>query len=706
VYSKGVEAVKTRRKAGKVAFRPRARLLKLIGEELISDEVVAVSELVKNAHDADALRATITFRSITGPDGEIEVHDDGFGMNLDTLLGRWMEPAASTKTAKGRQVTRLGRRVLGEKGVGRFAADKLARNLEIVSRCPSRSDEVRVVIDWDHFNSDALMLDEVLSQWEVRPARELKSHGTILHLRGLRSTWTERMFRRLSLRLSRLLSPFRDDRRFTIRIESDEFPEYSGEIRADFLDRAPYRIEATFDGRETIAFTLNGRKLHQHWNGQGELTCGPVRIRLYAFDLEGEAIAKIGPRLEVRAWLKEWSGVSIYRDGFRVLPYGEPHDDWLRLDQRRVNNPVEHLSNNQIIGFIDISRDRNPQLLDQTNREGLMHNQAMEDLRRLLYFVLQLLEAQRQSVRHPVMRPVQVLRAANTEAESIGAGLEQLAAAAPSALAREIRQVKAKIQETLARQAGNGRKQVEGYFGLAAVGQMASGLARFLPGKVARLQEEVKNLRRTVNGSADPAAREALDQLLGAVSRVNESLRMLAVSSGNADRRRAIDIAAELESFRELAEPVLREHGIKLDITCSSGAVLRTEMRPENFHCLLQILTANAMDWLRKVDEPRIRIGVQNLDDECKLLFADNGPGIPRGVGDRIFDPLFSRKEGGRGMGLTIARRLLESHGGSLSILLDGRRKGANFLVTFPRKKSRATIYKDQTASDDTAADK
>ena len=83
-------------------------------------------------------------------------------------------------------------------------------------------------------------------------------------------------------------------------------------------------------------------------------------MRIYAFDLEGESLARIGPRQEVRAWLREWTGVSIYRDGFRVWPYGEPHDDWLRLDQRRVNNPVENLSNNQVIGFIDIGRDRNP----------------------------------------------------------------------------------------------------------------------------------------------------------------------------------------------------------------------------------------------------------------------------------------------------------------------------------------------------------
>src|SRR5262249_30492482 len=113
---KGAEQVSVAARNGSIAFQPRARLLKLIGEELISDEVVAISELVKNAHDADAHRVTIAFEGVTGPDGSISIRDDGHGMDVETLLGRWMEPAASTKVGKGRQITRLGRRVLGEKG--------------------------------------------------------------------------------------------------------------------------------------------------------------------------------------------------------------------------------------------------------------------------------------------------------------------------------------------------------------------------------------------------------------------------------------------------------------------------------------------------------------------------------------------------------------------------------------------------------------
>ena len=73
---------------------------------------------------------------------------------------------------------------------------------------------------------------------------------------------------------------------------------------------------------------------------------------------------------QVRGMLDNGAGISIYRDGFRVLPYGEPDDDWLRLDMRRVQNPTLRLSNNQVLGYVLISSEGNPKLRDQSNREG------------------------------------------------------------------------------------------------------------------------------------------------------------------------------------------------------------------------------------------------------------------------------------------------------------------------------------------------
>ena len=678
---------------GSIAFQPRARLLKLIGEELISDEVVAISELVKNAHDADAHTVTISFEGVTGPDGFICIRDDGHGMDVSTLLGRWMEPAASTKIGKGRQITRLGRRVLGEKGVGRFAADKLARNLTIISRCAGRHDEVRAMVDWDRYADDSLMLADVLNRWEVHPARELEKHGTLLRMGGLRSHWTERMFRRLSLRLSRLLSPFRTNGdRFVIHIESDDFPEYAGELRQDFLEKAPHRVEAEFDGEQTVTIALNDRRpVAQRWNGHGELSCGPVRIRIFAFDLEGESLARIGPRAEVRAWLREWTGVSIYRDGFRVWPFGEPHDDWLRLDQRRVNNPVEKLSNNQVIGFIDIGRDRNPDLMDQTNREGLIHNQALDDLRRLASFVLQSVEAERQSVRHPVRSGIQTTESRSAETGSITGKLEKLAGKTDKDTSFELRHIKVQLQEQSLSAAADRKRMIEGYSGLAAIGQLTAGILPIIPHDIKQIRNELERIKAVLANRKIPELRESIVGLNASLESIEDTLRLVTAATANNERRRSIDLAGETKSYRQLVARLLTAHGVEMDLSIPDGEVLRTEMRPENYCSLLQILTSNSFDWMKEIDSPRIKLTLRAVGDSCEVLFSDNGPGVPYELAEKVFEPLFSRKESGRGMGLTIARQMVEAHGGRIALITDARRRGTNFVITLTRKRSRAT---------------
>ncbi len=677
-------------KTGTAQFRPRARLLKLIGEELISDDVVAVAELVKNAHDADATTVTVSFRGVTGPVGEIEVRDDGSGMDLDTLLGRWMQPAASGKAARTARMTPRGRRVLGEKGVGRFAADKLARRLELTSRVTGSPDEVRVSIDWDAFADGEAMLEDVKARWEVGPATAITDHGTSLRMIGPRSPWTEKMFRRLSIRLGRLLSPFRNRDQFSIRVESDEFPEYSGDLRSDIIDKSPYRIEASFDGVQTVTMTsprLKGAR--QRWNGQGELTCGPVRVRLFAYDLEGEALARIGPRAEVRAWLREWTGVSVYRDGFRVWPYGEPHDDWLRLDQRRVNNPVEHLSNNQIIGFIDISRDGNPQLLDQTNREGLVQNPAVEDLRRLVYFVLQVLEAERQTVRHPVRR--QAAAGAVSESASVASELGRLAGTADAALGRELRRLAERLEAEQSREEAARERLVTGYEGLAAVGQIAANLFPDNAPELERVRDDIKAFRNATAGLNGQGA--AFDRLAATVEVMAGRLEVFRLAAGGRDdRRRAIDLVAELESFRRSMGPTFEARDTRLEVEYPEKEVVRTEMRPEHFHGLLHVLSANSLDWLEGTGDRRVRVLLGVTDDSCELTFSDTGPGIPDALSVQVFEPGFSMKEGGRGMGLTLARRIVEAHGGQIHVIIDGRRKGANLRVSLTRKRSRATF--------------
>lgn len=684
--------------SGHAAFRPRARLMKLLGAELISDEIVAITELVKNAHDADATLVTVAFHGVTAEGGEVIISDDGSGMDLDALLTRWMEPANSWKRGADRR-TRSGRRVLGEKGVGRFAADKLASHLELLSRCPRQQRELCAVFDWDLFAAEERMLAEVECRWEVRPASAIRRHGTTLRMSGLRSVWNERMFRRLSTRLSRLTSPFHGMDDFQIIIESDEFPEYSGELRADILERAPYRIDAVFDGEQTIEVNIGEDRSIKHlWNGTGELRCGPVRIRLFAFDLETDAIARVGPRMEVRAWLKEWTGVSIYRDGFRVWPYGEPHDDWLRLDQRRVNNPVVRLSNNQVVGFVEISSERNPDLQDQTNREGLIYNRALEDLRRLMSFVLQLLEAERQSIRHPVVRVSNSQGTMRSESgkENLAVELRRLAHRADPGLGEELQRFARRLEETLVRDETRQRRFTEGYSGLAALGQAAIGVQGTLQPLLRDVRTSCEDMRGEFNGSGTRALHSRVKDIEETLMLIDRRLAMIAPLDmrGGQRRGRAIDITKELQVCRQLFEPLLGEAGVRLELDVQAHGVLRVEMRPEGFQQMLNILVSNSMDWLHRVDRPKIRIRARSRDGTCELTFSDNGPGITPELAERVFEPMFSGKEGGRGMGLTIARDLVQLHGGAMEVMTDRRRTGTSIQVSLPLKRSRATVHR------------
>jgi signal transduction histidine kinase len=678
-------------RSGYIAFRPRARLLKLIGSELISDEVVAVTELVKNAHDADASTALVVFRGASGPDGEIHIIDDGCGMDRETFLGGWMEPAGSTKRDVDGRLTRRGRRVLGEKGVGRFAADKLGRELELVSRTEGHDAEVRAIFDWDLFDSDGQMLSEIRNRWELRPAAEIDGHGTILRIRRLRERWTERMFRRLSTRLSRLQSPFGSRHGFSIRIETDEFPEYSGELQSTFLAKSPYSLELTFNGKDSFRIQVGDKhRTVPAGKGVGRLGCGPVRVRLHAFDLETEALARIGPRMEVRAWLREWSGVSVYRDGFRIWPYGEPHDDWLRLDQRRVNNPVVRVSNNQVVGFVEISGNGNPELLDQTNREGLIHNEAFEDLRRTIEHAFQRLEEERQRIRHPASSTRSERRRGKRLELPIADTLEQLATLGNRKTRRDLRKLASEARENLQRQHDDTRRLIEAYNDLAAAGQVASSIGPALGEALAQIQRNAGTLGSHLRGRRD---RAAVTRIRSSMLRMSELLTLLGGPGTAPGRRgRTVDVVGEVASFRRAVLPALECKGVSMAVTSDGPAMQRADMHPLSFRRVLHLLLSNSLDWLIQAENPRIAVHSRVVGDWCEVSFSDNGRGIDRVVASRIFEPMFTQKEGGQGMGLTIARGLAEQHGGSLDVVLDGRRRGAMFRIRLPRKRSRATV--------------
>ncbi|WP_438044987.1 sensor histidine kinase [Sorangium sp. So ce128] len=471
---------------------------------------------------------------------------------------------------------------------------------------------------------------------------------------------------------------------------------------AGFMDQAPYQIEAEFDGVAKVTLRLNGgQAIEQAWTGHEPLRCGPVRARFFAFDLETDAIARIGPRMEVRAWLREWSGISVYRDGFRIWPYGEPHDDWLRLDQRRVNNPVVRLSNNQVVGFVEISADRNPELRDQTNREGLIHNDAFADLQRFVLHALQALEAERQAVRHPGgKRPERRPSNASGSQDLTGLSdtLERLARQASGDLGAELKRTADRVRSQIALREATHRRMLDGYSDLAALGHTASMLGRSVNVGIAGLRERVTSLRTALGrrAAADPASLAMsvaeLDTMLDLVS--GQLSLVASAGSGAARRRRGLDVPVELCRVRDALGPMLDQEDAQLDVHAPEGVLLRTEMRPEIFASLVNVLVRNSLEWRSTGRTLRMSATVRESGDCLEFLFSDNGQGVLAMLEDKLFEPGVSGHDGA-GMGLTIARNIVTSHGGAISLVLDRRRKGATFRIQLPRKRSRATTARE-----------
>ena len=364
-----------------------------LGHELISSDAVALSELVKNSFDADAHHVLIRVigemdidGSIKAESGSIWILDDGHGMDRDTITGTWLEPATPSRRQTPRSPK--GRRVLGEKGVGRFAAAKLGTRMEIVSRREDAA-EVRLKVDWSAFEDEEKYLDEVEIEletgstgmfdhsgdvdqtWQEAAGLYLaggpqpsSGHGTLLKISGLRSRWDKYLVKEIRLLLSRLVNPIGEseivsDFRIVLDLPA-AFGIGSGLVESPTEMHPPhYRLQATVDGRGNATGEIDLRNGDHILFGPDKLTpvgeplrCGPFRIRLNVWDRDaaslGEFVGDSGGVKLVRETLDAAAGISIYRNGFRILPFGERDDDWLRLDLRRVQSPTKRLSNNQI----------------------------------------------------------------------------------------------------------------------------------------------------------------------------------------------------------------------------------------------------------------------------------------------------------------------------------------------------------------------
>ena len=402
----------------KLRFKIGSGLKNILGRDLITDDFIAIFELVKNSYDAHATKVFIEFENLNEENALIKIKDNGKGMNYEDLLNKWLFVAYSAKNDGSededyRDKIQNNRIYAGAKGIGRFSCDKLGANLELITKKnePNSVTEI-LLVDWNDFERS---LKEEFGNVDVlhnsTPESLLKfDSGTELLITNLResTSWNKEKLLKLKNSLSKLISPFSNEqsKKFEIEIIAKDFAEYDSEI-TNYHKRINGVIENNLfeilrektiiikskisnDGKNVITdISDNGEWLFTVTERNKEyLDLHDIKIELYY--LNRSAKNNFTRTMGIRN--NEYGSIFLYKNGIRVYPYGEPGEDPFDLDLRQQKRLGDRLGTQQIIGSIEIF-GKNENLKETTSRDGgLIKNESYFQLSNFFLSTIQKLE--------------------------------------------------------------------------------------------------------------------------------------------------------------------------------------------------------------------------------------------------------------------------------------------------------------------------
>jgi signal transduction histidine kinase len=670
-----------------LSFKFKARLANLFGTELVSSPSVALGELVKNSYDADATEVIITFRNVRKPGGVIIIEDNGEGMNADDLEQKWM--VIGTQDKQEHPVSnRFKRRKVGEKGIGRFAVQRLGHKVLLKSKRQGEKTWNCLTINWDHYDRSSGLFDAIPNNFHQEPAPPDAS-GVIVTLENVREAWDEHSFNQLRKDLYLLFSPFREaEQNFKVLVIADEFPSFEGEIESEILDAAVVHGRAILDSNRHLSVEIFPREKSALPRVERDIEgcqCGPLQFEFHTFLLNRDGVRGTKFQLKhVRDMMDEYGGVRIYRNHVRVKPYGDKGNDWLELNLRRARNPEFRVSTNQIIGTIDIGRDENPDLIDQTNREGLIHNKAFEDLRQIVTLCLTAVEAYYWDIakerRKKSQKPEYVIQRMEytiEENENIPNPLKQ-------SLIKTLREARSVFKQS----ENLHMSELQIYRNMATLGISVAVFGHETESAIYCMQNDCETALHILSESI--IDNEILEKYIRNIKKsVNDlqSYSNLITDYLRKRKRERLEVSVNdiVNEVFQHYKYLIEHHKIDLKIHLPEDEVIMIDMYRMDLEAILVNFITNAVESLRQVEERKIIVHVQQLPSQAvEILFADSGQGVQRNIKDYIWNPFFTTKPNGLGLGLAIVSDIAEFYNGSVE-LIDGEiLPGACFRIEIP----------------------
>ena len=703
-------------------FRTNSKLKTLVGQELITNNNIAIFELIKNSYDAGATKVEIEFHNFihsnkgweSSDESSIKIVDNGIGMTTEEIDKYWMELGNSSKETN--KILRINsdkmgllieRFANGEKGIGRFGVDKIGSGLILESIGRNSPEKTTVIFDWNKYDDRSKLLQEIKNEYSVERVPISAGTGLKLTIRNLRDHWKQSNINKLKKDISKFLSPN--------PVESSEFEIFvsfyqkGNLIQRDKIEndsfnylRCKISTHLEQDGTCSLSIFSDGEiEHHEEFNMfNGNSPIGKVFVEIYYLDRGDKNI--FTRRVGIRP--HEYGNVKVFKDNFRIVPYGEPHNDWLEIDKKHAQGMFRTFGTRDIIGNVFLDGEsllKLGALKEATDRVGFIEDS--EEFTTLKDFVWHNIRVLEQYVFYRIKKDTQAAsEIVKEETSQLKKELNNSLTSFKNILEESeiidvqkndlLQKFKFTSEQLNKRADAIDRVTTEIDNKIKVYAQLSNK-----EGILYEMLHSIKNKLVTINNQIDYymeiVKMKNLDIDLSILKSsyadieklVNGSLNKINSSKLKKSNVRLIDILDDFIKQHQatfLQEEIIFEK--EFDIQNISNIFIYCSI--ESMKTIFENLLNNSIKALRNTKKRRISIKVDVESSEVKIYFSDNGCGIPPEKASSIFT-LWSSSTDGTGIGLASVKENLEDINGQIH-LVDLHQEGikTTFMMSLPRR--------------------
>ncbi len=708
-----------------VRFSIDAGLIDRLGRELVARQETAVSELVKNSFDADSKETTLTFIDSDDTGGTLKIQDDGDGMTRDELVNGFMRISSTDKIHNPFSRTYKRKRA-GQKGIGRFAVQRLGKKLTIITQTEDSENALMLNIDWEDYKGD-IQLSSITNSLKIIPKQRTK--GTTLIISELREKWTEAAIQRIFNYVTDIIQPVALTERKIIednnRIQSTQDPGFKtsfikikeGNAKSikneilKFHSNAVAVIEGEIDESGIGLYSiesgiLNINEIGQIGNDSDDNNVPfdklkDVKFRAYYFIYDSDLIPRMQSTKIKRLALTQ-GGIRLYRNGFRVLPYGEPSNDWLKLDKSlRTRSLLPSHGNNNFFGFVELTDEEN-NFYETSSREGLTENDAFIQLQNFVYRtiitgVVKIAEARNvkittsqkknekgnwEKIEFRIKNIAHTLEELDKELENDGGGVEE-----KRKRKKRVQKVKEALKEIEKIQKEEQEKTLKERSMLRVLSSVGLTIAQFIH----EIKYYMDNIQSDIRFLVSKLQEDKI--ALDRINILDENFSSFHTYTSYFDDVVSQNVIRELRplDLRNVVKPFINSIGLDaakagvefVDPIFNKYRLFTKPMHPSEWSSILFNFYTNSKKAIKRAgSDGKIFIECGESNEMVYLEFSDNGDGISSEHEERIFEEFFTTTSSenfdninenseilGTGLGLKIVRDIVKSYRGNVYVV-------------------------------------